>query len=378
MVPQTRSAVRVKAYLLFLVGLLLISENVESLSLPLAGVNERHRGGSTGSVQLGTLEVAPIAFGTLNLPSDVNEASTILASLPRSTLLDTAEIYGPNKRGEVEQFIGSFRQQQQQQQKNTQSVQHHYYTATKFAPKPWRLDRKSLVSACKSSAERLNVKQIDLYQMHFPDPGLFGKKDEAYWEGIAECYHSGLVANVGMCNYGPTMIQRAHEALTIDRDVPLVSNQINFNLMRYRSSLESKQVCDALGIQVLGYHPLGNGVLTGKYKNVNETVKKLAKKDTFAPGLSKLRRVKWYQKHSQPVIDAVQQTASSRSGVSCAQVAINWTISKNVIPLTGVTTTAQMNDILGALAWSLTEEEVSTLDDAADASAEYAMGFELI
>ena len=38
------------------------------------------------------------------------------------------------------------------------------------------------------------------------------KTDEAYWDGLAECYHEGLVANVGVCNYGPTMVHRAYEA----------------------------------------------------------------------------------------------------------------------------------------------------------------------
>lgn len=311
------------------------------------------------NVKLGSLEVAPIAFGTLNLPDNKQIASQILTELPKNTLVDTAELYGPNKNGEIERLLGSC------------SLENRFL-ATKFAPKPWRIWKRSVLAACQASCKRLQTQQIDLYQIHFPDP--WGTKDEMYWEGLAECYHEGLIQNVGMCNYGPSMIRRAHQALTVERGVPLVSNQINFNLMRYRSSLETKQVCDDLGIKVLGYHPLGNGVLTGKYINLEKQAKTT---DPFAPGQSKLRRVKWYKKFSSSVIEAVQQVATERN-ISCAQVALNWSLSKGVIPLTGVRTVDQCHDLLGTLKWKLTSEEVNYLDEASNVSAEYAMGFQLL
>ena len=46
--------------------------------------------------------------------------------------------------------------------------------------------------------------------------------------------------------------------------VQLVSNQINYNLMRLRSSKETKDMYDELGVQVFGDHSIGNGILTGK------------------------------------------------------------------------------------------------------------------
>ena len=105
--------------------------------------------------------------------------------------------------------------------------------------------------------------------------------------------------------------------------MPLVSNQINCNLMRHRSSMETKAVCDELGIQVFGYHPLGSGVLTRAYD-----------KEWFSnvpPGLnqrrSKSTRVHWYQKNCAPVITAVRDVADRR-GKSAAHVAINWCVCK--------------------------------------------------
>ena len=49
-------------------------------------------------------------------------------------------------------------------------------------------------------------------------------------DGLAECYHSGIAKNVGVSNYGPTLLERAHEHLA-KRGVPLASNQIHLNLL---------------------------------------------------------------------------------------------------------------------------------------------------
>ena len=72
-----------------------------------------------------------------------------------------------------------------------------------------------------ASASRLGVDQIPLYQIHFPDIiqplkafGRENRKDSLYWEGLAECYQSGLAANVGVSNYGPETLLRAQDALS--------------------------------------------------------------------------------------------------------------------------------------------------------------------
>ena len=152
--------------------------------------------------------------------------------------------------------------------------------ATKFTPSPWRTGAASVVAACERSRLNLGVGAIDLYQIHMPDivqplarlpGGVPNFKDEQYWDGLAECYHRGLVKNVGVSNYGPTLLRRAHAALAA-RGVPLASNQINFSLL-YRGPASGAQAtvdCGrALGVQTLGYMPLAMGLLTGKYTSNN-------------------------------------------------------------------------------------------------------------
>ncbi len=143
--------------------------------------------------------------------------------------------------------------------------------ATKFTPTPWRRSAADVLRAAEQSAARLGVQQLDLYQIHMPDIiqpfARFGGadvKDEIYWDGLAECYKRGLVKNVGVSNYGPTLLRRAQEHLA-RQGVPLASNQIAYNLLtRRQGSQETVDVGMELGVRTLAYYPLAMGLLTGK------------------------------------------------------------------------------------------------------------------
>merc|ERR1719353_2702911 len=143
--------------------------------------------------------------------------------------------------------------------------------ATKFAPTPWRNDAQSVVDACRGSCERLGVESVPLMQIHMPDViqpfrafGVETRNEEAHWDGLAEAYHSGLAQNVGVSNYGPTLLTRCQEHLA-KKGVPLASNQIHFNLLyRRQGSLATVEACNDLGITCLAYYPLAMGLLTGK------------------------------------------------------------------------------------------------------------------
>lgn len=337
---------------------------------------------ANGSTTTWKSSLYPISFGTLNLDTNINDEEnlnnlkSLFEEMPDNTLIDTAEIYGPEKKGETEQMIGKLISLTQQQQKEEK-----FKIATKFAPQPWRRNGPSdVVSACKASLERLQRDQIDLYQIHYPDRGIFGNfiNDEGYWEGMAQCYELGLTKHIGVCNYGPEYIQRAHTFFVKERGIPLTTNQINFNLMSFRRAQETRDICDALNIEILGYHPIGNGVLTDKY--TSEVLKEIltdSSTDQFSTIKVKARRMKWYQKNCAPLLQTLSRISESR-GKSMATCAVNWTISKKAIPICGVRNLDQLKDIIAATEFSLTAEEIQQLDQASNESAEYAKGFDLI
>merc|ERR1711939_968440 len=120
--------------------------------------------------------------------------------------------------------------------------------------------------------KRLGVEQIDLYQIHMPDvvqPGRFfgfvENKDEEYWEGLARCVELGLVREIGVSNYGPTLLKRC-SAFMAKRGLKFASNQIHYSLLA-RNKGNNQATVDAaneLGIKTLAYYPLAMGLLTDK------------------------------------------------------------------------------------------------------------------
>jgi pyridoxine 4-dehydrogenase len=77
-----------------------------------------------------------------------------------------------------------------------------------------------------------------------------------YWEGLAECCNQGLVANVGVSNYGPTLLARCRDTLA-KKGVPLASNQIAYSLLgRKNGAQETLDYCNKNGIKVLAAYRL--------------------------------------------------------------------------------------------------------------------------
>ena len=100
------------------------------------------------------------------------------------SFFDTAELYGI---GRSESLIKDFAARMEDADRQKISV------ATKFAALPWRTKRGDVVNAAEASVRRLG-RPIDLYQIHFPN----AYANEAYWDGLADCFDKGLVKSVGV------------------------------------------------------------------------------------------------------------------------------------------------------------------------------------
>ncbi len=321
----------------------------------------------TDKAVVGTTKVSSVGVGTISWFADsskgqqnINEVVT--AALDADcTFFDTAERYGSNK---AEVFGGGWG--------TAEKVLSRYRgltIATKFTPAPWRRDANSVVTACEESCKRLGVEAVDLYQIHMPDIvqplrvfGITEVKDELYWEGLAECYRRGLARNVGVSNYGHSLLLKASEKLG-KRGVHLASNQINYSLLyRENGAQQTVDIGTAMGIKTLAYFPLAMGLLSGKHNNLfpKEKVSDMSSSKT-AFELSELRN---YQA-ILPLLQAMQTIAEQRNK-TIAQVALNWVICKGAIPIAGCRTKQQVVDNLGARGWRLTSEEVTALEQIAE------------
>lgn len=316
-----------------------------------------------------------------------------------SAFFDTAERYGSSLKtalglgwGETEKLTNYLLEQSSKTQTavagDTGKGAAAAIIATKFTPSPWRTSVQSVVDACEDSRRRLGVDQIDLYQLHMPDivqpfnrlvPGSTKAKDEIYWEGLAECYKRGLVKNIGVCNYGPTLVRRCQDALAA-KGVPLVSNQIAYSLLgRHNGAQETLDFCNESGIKVLAFFPFAMGLLTGKYGRSDEsgtiggtiggtTRDPLAAINSLLTSKKtslEARELQGYATKIKPLMRVMERIAAEREK-TVSQVALNYVICKGAIPIPGARTRRQFEDNMGSTEWRLSDTEIVMLEQASD------------
>jgi aryl-alcohol dehydrogenase-like predicted oxidoreductase len=175
-------------------------------------------------------------------------------------------------------------------------------------------------------------------------------------EVLAEEVKKGRIQAVGVSNYSAKQMALAHEYLA-EKGIPLATNQVPYSLLNRKIERNGiPERARQLGVTILAYSPLAQGLLAGKY--TPETVPSLqgARRldPRFSPqGLKKLA----------PLISALQQIGEKYDRTP-AQVALNWLISQgNVIPIPGAKNADQAKQNAGALGWSLSPEEVDSLGE---------------
>jgi aryl-alcohol dehydrogenase-like predicted oxidoreductase len=196
--------------------------------------------------------------------------------------------------------------------------------ASKWWP-TWRTAR-NLRRTIQERLDHLSPYPIDLYQVHVPTSlSSIG----AQMAAMADLVQTGRIRAVGVSNFSASQMRAAHAALAA-RGLPLCCNQVRYSLVDRR--VERDGVLAAareLGVSVMAYSPLGQGVLTGQAA------------DSGGP-LTPLRRE----------LAAI----AGASGATSAQVALAWLLHAHgdgVVVIPGATRAAQIVDNVGALALTL-------------------------
>jgi aryl-alcohol dehydrogenase-like predicted oxidoreductase len=197
---------------------------------------------------------------------------------------------------------------------------------------------------------------IDLYQIH--NPASFSSV-ETEMEAMADLVEAGKVRAVGVSNFSARRMRRAHEALG-RRGLPLASNQVKYSLLDRR--IESNGVLAAakeLGVSIIAYSPLQQGLLTGKFHKNPEIIRN-------RPGPRKWMRAFRANglDHSRPLIDGLEEIAANHH-VTPAEVALNWLVNFHgdmVVAIPGATKPSHVEHNGGAMNIALSQGETERLD----------------
>lgn len=307
----------------------------------------------TPLTQLGTTDIAfpPLGVGTWQWGdravweySEADSTADIVTAFWQSLgsglrFFDTAELYG---RGTSERLVGRL----------ARSTDQQLVLASKFFPFPWRLGPRTLLDALDHTLARMGVEQIDLYQVHFPSPLL---PIDGLMDAMAEAVASGKIRAVGVSNFNAEQMRAAHTALA-RHGIPLASNQVEYSLLQRTPETNGVYAaCQELGVTLIAYSPLAQGLLGGKYR----------------PGVRPGGVRRWTPAFRdtnlarlEPVIQLLQELGTTHGGKTPAQVALNWLIGRGTVPIPGAKNARQAAQNAGALGWALDGDDMARLDAA--------------
>jgi aryl-alcohol dehydrogenase-like predicted oxidoreductase len=201
----------------------------------------------------------------------------------------------------------------------------------------------------EASLKRLRTDRIDLYYQHRVDPSV---PIEEVAGTIKDLIKEGKVLHFGLSEASAQTIRRAHAVQ------PVTAIQSEYSFMERSPEKNGVlAVCEELGIGFVPWGPVGMGYLTGKITaqtRLDPTTDLRADFDRFKPDAIRA---------NQPIVDFLQQFASSR-GATSSQVALAWLLAKKpfIVPIPGTRNPVHLKENLGAVHLQLTSAEVAKLD----------------
>lgn len=206
----------------------------------------------------------------------------------------------------------------------------------------------------KDRLHNLDGFSIANYMIHQP---YSFSSPEAEMNAMANLVEAGKIRSVGVSNFNPTRMRRAHAALA-KRGLPLAVNQVRYSLLS--RGIETNGVLETareLGVTIIAYTPLDRGLLSGKYHKNPELLSRMSgwRKASMQRNLERCRKL----------INVMDEIATA-SGATIAQVALNWLINftgEIVVTIPGATKVRQAEENAGAMKFQLSVDEMTRLDD---------------
>lgn len=292
-------------------------------------------GPKVSAVGLGMWQAGGPAWGS-DVKDDDCVAAMETAHALGVNLIDTSEGYG---HGHSEEVVG----------RAVQAIgRDEVVVATKVLGSHLRPDH--VRRACEGSLKRLGVSEIDVYQIHWPDPWEQTSLTKAM-KALEALHKEGKIRHIGVSNFAVRDLEEARAALS---RTDIVENQVHYSLLHRTVEDEVVPYCAKEGIAVLAWSPLEKAVLTGKYGAGNKPDDEVRKNNRYLrdDNLAEVRK-----------LAAALQAIGAEHGKTPAQVALNWLQRQpgTVVPIPGAKRPEQVEENAGAAGWALSEDEVRRL-----------------
>jgi aryl-alcohol dehydrogenase-like predicted oxidoreductase len=301
------------------------------------------------------LEVSAIGFGCMGLNFGYGQtmrkedAIKLIRDAAEQgvTFFDTAEVYGPFTNEEI---VGEA----------LAPIRDKVTIATKFGfnidpatNKSAGLDSRPahIRDVVEASLKRLKISVIDLLYQHRVDPNV---PIEDVAGAVKDLTQQGKVKHFGLSEPGVKTVRRAHAVQ------PVTALQNEYSLWtRGPESNGILEACEALGIGLVAYSPLGKGFLTGAMN-----------KDTKI-GAGDFRAIlprftPEAMAANQALVDLLKTIADQKKATT-AQIALAWLLAQKpwIVPIPGTTKLHRLEENLGAADVALTADDLAKIQSAA-------------
>lgn len=306
------------------------------------------------------LEVSPIGLGTWQfagghginkyiwsqeIPEEIRNGIVKAAIDGGINWFDTAEAYG---RGRSERNLASALQ-------SAGMKDDEIIIATKWFP----LMRfaGNIRKTIEKRISALEPYSIDLYQIHQP---LSFSTTKAQMNAMADLVDSGKIQSVGISNFSKKKMIKAYDALK-DRGLQLASNQVQYSLIH--RNIEKNGILETakeLGIKIIAWGPLEQGVLSGKFH----------KDPSLANNVSFVRRriapnIKKKIKTTKILMETIEEIANVHEATA-TQIALNWIINFHdgaILSIPGASKVHHVEQNVGAMYINLSKDEIQRIDE---------------
>jgi aryl-alcohol dehydrogenase-like predicted oxidoreductase len=212
------------------------------------------------------------------------------------------------------------------------------------------LKRDSILREAEASLKRLRLDAIDLYQIHWPNPE---EEIEEGWRAMAELKEQGLVRHIGVSNFDVAQLQR------IQGIAPVETLQPQYSLIVRDVEREILPFCEAEGIGVIVYSPMGSGMLTGRM--TRERIESMPDDDW------RKRDERFQEPALSHNLDLVERlaTVAERHDTAPGAAAIAWTLRNPAVDgaIVGFRSPEQVDPLMAAANLELTDDDITTIEE---------------
>ncbi|MCJ2178279.1 aldo/keto reductase [Novosphingobium album (ex Hu et al. 2023)] len=307
------------------------------------------------------LRVSPLALGTMTFGvgegawgSTEEEAQAMVDHFidRGGNFIDTADFYG--QMGGSEEWLGRL----------VKGRRHPLVISTKYSlttqpgnPNASGNHRKNMVQSVEESLRRMQTDYIDLLYLHMWD---FRTPVDEILRAFDDLVRTGKVLYIGLSDAPAWQASRMQAIAELRGWTQFCALQIQYSLVERTVEREMIPMAREMGMGVSPWAPLGQGVLTGKYTRADlgeGSMDDIGSRKAINAMTGKLNA------RNLDIADVVVDVAKE-IGCTPAQVALAWTLVNPATcsPVVGVRTPAQLEDNLGALEITLTDEHIERLD----------------